>query len=320
MKFAIIGAGFGGLVLANILLKSGNSVTVFEKSRGVGGRMSTRYAEPFYFDHGAQCFTARRAPFKDFLLPFIQSGIVQKWQGNVISIHKNTIESRPWKEQHLVPCPNMNSLIKSLQTGVDVKLGKEVLKLEKAKFWKVICSDFEAGDFDHVVITAPPVQAAKLIKVAFPSIEEFPLPRLHATFALMLGYDRPFSENYIAAKIIDSKTKWLSVNSSKPQRNNQVTSLVIHAHQTWSNKFVDADLAWVEEQMLAELANRVPYNFNNPDYKSLHRWRYAILADAFKNKPFIDIGNGVSAFGDWCCGSRIENVYETALQLSTYFR
>ena len=48
---AVIGAGITGITLANLLQKKVN-LTIFEKSRGVGGRMSTRRAEPYQFNHG----------------------------------------------------------------------------------------------------------------------------------------------------------------------------------------------------------------------------------------------------------------------------
>jgi predicted NAD/FAD-dependent oxidoreductase len=51
-RIAIIGAGLSGLILARALSQHA-SVNVFEKARGVGGRMSTRYA-----DHGENtCFS-----------------------------------------------------------------------------------------------------------------------------------------------------------------------------------------------------------------------------------------------------------------------
>ncbi len=46
-NIAIIGAGLSGLTAANIL-KDYSNITLFEKSRGVSGRMSTRRAEPFF--------------------------------------------------------------------------------------------------------------------------------------------------------------------------------------------------------------------------------------------------------------------------------
>lgn len=51
-KIAIIGAGLSGLSIAH-LLKDYAQITVFEKARGVSGRLSTRRAEPYVFDHGA---------------------------------------------------------------------------------------------------------------------------------------------------------------------------------------------------------------------------------------------------------------------------
>ena len=61
-KIAVIGAGLAGVSLAKNLADFAD-ITLFEKSRGSGGRMSFRRAGPFSFDHGAQFFTARSEPF-----------------------------------------------------------------------------------------------------------------------------------------------------------------------------------------------------------------------------------------------------------------
>ncbi len=59
-KVAVIGAGISGLMCARTLADHGCDVSVFEKSRGVSGRMSTRRVDDsLSFDHGAQYFTAR---------------------------------------------------------------------------------------------------------------------------------------------------------------------------------------------------------------------------------------------------------------------
>ena len=51
-NIAIIGAELSGLSLASFL-KDHAAISIFEKARGVGGRMSTRYTDDFQFDHGA---------------------------------------------------------------------------------------------------------------------------------------------------------------------------------------------------------------------------------------------------------------------------
>ena len=75
---AIIGAGLSGLVVARRLREFAD-VVVFEKSRGAGGRIATRYAGNFEFDHGAQFFTARTAPFRKFLQPLLAAACASRW-------------------------------------------------------------------------------------------------------------------------------------------------------------------------------------------------------------------------------------------------
>jgi len=52
IKIAIIGAGLSGLSAAHFL-KDHVEITLFEKACSVSGRISTRYAGPYFFDHGA---------------------------------------------------------------------------------------------------------------------------------------------------------------------------------------------------------------------------------------------------------------------------
>ena len=65
--FAIIGAGMAGITCARTLMQAGHRVTVFEKSKGASGRLSTRTSSFGSFDHGAQYFTVRDARFAQAL-------------------------------------------------------------------------------------------------------------------------------------------------------------------------------------------------------------------------------------------------------------
>ncbi|MBB3545378.1 putative NAD/FAD-dependent oxidoreductase [Rhizobium sp. BK176] len=53
LRVGVIGAGIAGLTIVRSLQKIAD-VIVFEKSRGVGGRMATRRIDDVSFDHGAQ--------------------------------------------------------------------------------------------------------------------------------------------------------------------------------------------------------------------------------------------------------------------------
>jgi len=61
---AIVGAGLAGLTCARRLADAGVEVTVFEKSRGPGGRCATRRSDFGPFHHGAPSFSARSPAFR----------------------------------------------------------------------------------------------------------------------------------------------------------------------------------------------------------------------------------------------------------------
>ena len=51
-QIAIIGAGIAGLACARKLAQAGVHAVVFDKGRGIGGRVATRRAGDLRFDHG----------------------------------------------------------------------------------------------------------------------------------------------------------------------------------------------------------------------------------------------------------------------------
>jgi len=67
MKIAIIGTGISGITIAQNLKDFAN-VSLFEKSRGVGGRMASRRSGPYEFDHGAQFLLLKVKILKNLFL------------------------------------------------------------------------------------------------------------------------------------------------------------------------------------------------------------------------------------------------------------
>src|SRR3982751_5969019 len=63
VPIAIIGTGIAGLSAAQALQAAGHSVHLFDKSRGSGGRMSSKRSDAGALDMGAQYFTARDRRF-----------------------------------------------------------------------------------------------------------------------------------------------------------------------------------------------------------------------------------------------------------------
>jgi renalase len=325
-RIAIIGAGISGLTLAQNL-KNQADVVVYEKARGVGGRMSTRYADPFYFDHGTQCFTARTQEFLEFIKPFLNAGIVSEWSGKVINLQigKKTTK-RLWFEPHLVASPNMNSLCKKLAERIDIHLSVEVTPLTQKHSGAWILRDTDGntlGEYDLVVSTAPPAQTLNLFKTALP--DNSPLHNVHmkGCYALMIGFKKPWNRQWIAAKVYDNPIKWISINSSKPGRNNAMTAIVAHSRKSWADDHMDEDIQKAQTFLIKQFEAVTGISTANADHISIHRWKYATVKETEKVGFYFDPQQGIAATSDWACTSRVEEVWMNAMglanQLSTQY-
>jgi renalase len=318
-KIAIIGAGIAGLTLAHAL-KDHAIVTVFEKARGVSGRMSTRYADPYQFDHAAQYFTARSKAFKQFLKPHIASGLVAEWKPKVMTLKKGaTAYKRDWFEPHYVAAPKMNDLCKHLSSTLDdVRLPAQVAKVEKAGAgWQISDNQTEIlGVYDWVISAAPCHQTALLLPEVFAHHEAVSRARMVACFTLMLGFDDVLPVNFDAAKVHDSPIEWISLNHSKPERTHK-PSIVVTTQHEWSEVQKNDNLADVQMLLLNELSELLHINAHEAASISLHRWLYAGVAEAVGEDYLLDSTHQLAACGDWCIEGRIEAAFLSGHRLGT---
>jgi len=319
-RIAIIGAGISGLTLAQNL-KEHTDVIVFEKARNLGGRMSTRYAEPFYFDHGTQHFTAHSREFQNFLHPFTDAGIVTEWNGRIINLEiGKKITDYFWSEPHLVATPNMNSLCKKLAESIDVRFTVEVAPLIQKQFGTWVLQDKKGnalGEYDWVISTAPPAQTLNLLQSILPDGSLLHAARMQGCYALMIGFNSPWDKPWIAAKVHDNPIKWISINSTKPGRDRAVTAIVVHACNDWTMQHMDDDMRETEKFLMEQFEAVVEISTRNAAYISIHRWQYAI-AEEIQQKPgfYFDPNQKIAATSDWASTSRIEKVWLNAKDLA----
>ena len=318
-RIAIIGAGISGLTLAQ-KLKQHADVVVYEKARGVGGRMSTRYADPFHFDHGTQFITARDKNFIAFLKPHIESGLIAEWRGKVINfdLNKKTTK-RMWFEPHWVATPNMNSLCKILAEGIDVRLTTEIAPLanKQPDIWTLYDKEgIVLGEYDWVLSTAPPAQTLRLLEVAMPENSPLHSTHMQGCYTLMLGFNKPWNKQWIAAKVRDNPIEWIAINSTKPGRNKTVTAIVVHSSNDWAEAHIDDDMAEAQKFLLAQFEAASGIECSNADYISMHRWKYAVVKESEKSGFYLDAENKIGATSDWSSTSRIEEVWLNAVSLA----
>lgn len=116
-RVAVIGAGISGLFAARTLADHGLPVTVFDKGRGVGGRMSTRRVDGRpCFDHGAQYFTARDLRFRQYVQSWLEQGVVAHWPNTesnpshkIVVFRNGAVTETKDANERFVGVPSMNA-------------------------------------------------------------------------------------------------------------------------------------------------------------------------------------------------------------------
>ena len=316
---AVIGAGLSGLVVAREL-KDDHTVTVFEKSRGVGGRMATRYANGFEFDHGAQFFTAHTADFRHYLQPLIDRGIVATWRASFVELERDEIVSqRDWDDDypHYVGAPCMNEIGKDLAADLDVRRDTTVGRIEREPGGWCLSdsSDTILGRFDWVVLTMPAAQTAALAPKGSRLHEHCDSARMRACFALMLGFDAPLLLPWQAALVRGANISWVSVNSSKPGRPGPFT-LVVHSTNAFADANIDSDVDQLVAQLLAETGEVLGESVDTATLCRLQRWRYANADDQDGADFFVDEAGQLAACGDWFNRGRVEAAFTSGFGLA----
>lgn len=316
VKIAIIGAGMSGLTLAN-RLRANAHVQVFDKSRGIGGRMSTRRSEEHRFDHGAQYFTARGAEFQTFLAPFIENGVVKEWRPRLATLGSSTSDPIVWTAPRYTAVPGMNSLCKAMAETIEITTQAEISRVERAgDGWQLAGKAGEDfGRFDWVVSSAPCAQATRIMPSQFAGQDILARARMQGCYSLMLGFDQPMSLNWDAAHVSDGPLTWIAVNSSKPGRADPL-NIICQTSNNWAEENLERDQQAIKSELLAAFTAATGIDSAQAYYVSLHRWRYANVAAPAGTPFLIDPENKLAACGDWTGLGKVETAFDSGFALS----
>ncbi len=221
-KVAVIGAGMSGLMCARTLADHGFPVTVFEKSRGVGGRMATRRTDDgLRFDHGAQYFTARDERFARYVKSWLHDGIVLPWRSPIVTLEKGRIKEEKTGTDRFVAVPGMNAICKHVSSDLDIVIQTRVAPLGRHDDLWHVCSDDGAdlGTFDVAVVSAPAGQTADLLDAAPLLAARARRTEMRQCWAVMLAFPQSLDVGFAGAFVHGSPLSWIARNSSKPGRN-----------------------------------------------------------------------------------------------------
>lgn len=302
---AVIGAGIAGLTAARDLVRAGLKTTVFEKSKGLGGRMATRRTSDFQFDHGAQYFRPDGENFRDQVADWIRTGVVAPWSG----------------DRH-VGIPGMTAPARDLASASTVVHGIAIGGLTRGLSGRWAGHDDTGlvdaqgnGSFDAVVLAVPVPQAIPLVVRAGLKLDGLASAQMAPCWALMIGAEQPIDIPGGLLRPDNSVIAWIADNSSNPGRAQSGASLVVHATPEWSR----ANLEQPPEAVAALLLRHVRHFIEvgpAPTYLAAHRWRFALVEQAIGQPCLWNAGERLGARGDWCLGPRVEAAFDSGAAMA----
>ena len=330
MTTAIIGAGIAGLSAARALAASGEPVTLFDKGRGPGGRMSTRRAETplgeVRWDHGAQFFTARSSGFQSVIVALRDAGALAAWHPGLADIRRRAASwtvgvrpSDPSRENVFVGTPSMNAVIKALAADQQVHWGRRVTGITMTGRQKVLIFEdgSQEGPYDTVVSALPAEQAVALLQEVSPELAlEAGQAVTAPCWAVMLAYDAPIPVSWDCANVSGGALSWIARNSSKPGRGD-VESWVLHASPDWSREHVDLPPDAVIDILAGEF--REMTGAGSPVFAAAHRWLYAKVDRAARSPFGWDDAKRIATIGDWRSGPRVEAAWNSGEAFAAFF-
>jgi predicted NAD/FAD-dependent oxidoreductase len=312
-KVAIIGAGIAGITCARFLQDAGIEVVIYEKSRGIGGRLATRRtAKDLSFDHGAPYFTARSTGFRKFL-DASGGGAILSWRPRNAGTGE---QGGDW----LVSAPGMNSFLRQAAGDLDVRFGATVAGIEASRDgWRLMLgAASDVGSFDRVIITSPAEQAMALTPFSPRLQASLSSIRMSPCWALMLSL---MGRSEVVSDVLhhpSSDIACLARNSVKPGRSGAPETWVAHAGPDWSRQNLELEKEAACLRLIEAALPLLGLRPANIAYADAHRWRYANVEQPAGEAFLSDETGCVLVCGDGCLGPGVEAAFRSASALAEF--
>lgn len=311
---AIIGAGMAGLACAQALRARGYGVTLLDKGRAPGGRLSTRRQDDLRFDHGSPWLLRR-------------SGELGRWQDEAVAAKLLTPldlaqggaangEVRRWDEpmRALAGRPGLSALPRGLAQGFDMHLSTRVIALHRQpdRRWLLEADGIDQafGPFDGVIVTCPAPQAHDLLIHTAPALAEATRRAAYSPrWVTMVAFPRRLA---LPMDVLwpEGEPVALAVrDSAKPDRIDAPDCWMLQATAPWSRRHLEEDAPWVAAHMLEGFLQAIgPVHGQAPVHLVAHRWRYAQVEQAV-GEVLVDDDLRLGIAGDWCLGCGVEAAF-----------
>ena len=320
-RLCIVGAGLAAAGMADALSEEGISITVLEKSRGVGGRAATRRRNGCRYDHGANYIKDSDERTRELLESLGTDGLVDidapVWpfdaDGRISESERPEAHKWTWEA-------GITQLAKRLFGRTDAEIRKETrvdALREDPAGWTISDTDGTThGPFDAVVLTPPAPQTADLLRAtelidgeddlaaATDAVDQVPYRTIRS---LLLHYPFEIDRPYYAVVNDDREHDigWLARESCKPGHVPAGEELlVVQMAPDWSTANYDTALDDAASEVAETAAQLLGDDrLTEPDWVDDQGWRYALPDAGVDSEAVAPLeAHGLYVAGDWVVG------------------
>ena len=306
MEVVVVGAGVAGLTAARGLTDGGHKVTVLDKGRRVGGRLSTReFANGGRADAGAQFFTVRSDEFARAVTTWQATGLVHEWCRG--------FSSSDGHPRYAVR-GGMRQLAAAMAGGLDVRCSIHVERIRVEANRVVVdwpeAHGHKAGRLvaDAVIVTVPTPQAAALLgsEVFVPSI--FYLP----TLSLMVALDRDVEISPSGGLQLADDPVWSFVCDNQAKGTSTVSVVTFHSTSGFAASRLDDPVSSITDELL----NAARPFLHGASFleTQLQRWLYATPVESFPERTVATEDGRIILAGDAFGGPKIEGAFLSGMK------
>jgi renalase len=315
-SIAIIGAGFSAATLSYFIKKD---LDFYEKSRGAGGRCSTRRVEDVgLFDHGLQYIKNPNPEFKEILSD------CSIWQGNFKIFENNQLKNDADKERIIHENGN-NLLVKNLFKNKNIFVNKELKSIEKkSDHLQLTFKDETQEQYKTVIITAPFQQAYNLTKQFTENFFSNFNFSMQPNLTVMVAFNKSLKIDLSAITFENDDVLGFAANENTKKKNLINKDLELWTIQS-SLKYAVKNIKEYRnnkqvliDEILKNFSNKLKINISNEQihYSDIHGWLYAYNLNTSSPNCYWDSHLRLGICGDWFSGGNAENAFFNAKKLA----
>ena len=304
---AIAGSGLSAIFTA-LTIKSqlDTNIVIFDKARGLGGRLATRRAENGKFDHGAQYFDI--STLLD--VPEIQTLLDEK----IISSNNNS-------DKFFSP-GGMTNIAKFLLKGFDVKKEHKLLSIsEIGGEYSLNFENSQSIICDDIILSCPMPQTIEILrnsKIEYDDSEMDTLTKLEydPCIVIMVKSKNKISEynKELGNMFTDQDISWVGDNTLK-KVSVEENFYTVQCSPEFSFKHFDLEYDKTNDLLKKELTSIFGKGY---EILSNHKWRYSIPKNYYSNSESLVIKNNnfIGLCGDIFTNGKFDGAVRSGISIA----